>query len=79
MKVAFPEDAQYLYNYRQIGKLWRLPRNALLIRSATKDAHCDANDSPSRDEPIYAEPQQVAMKSRQCSGSVATDDSRLIF
>ena len=84
MKSAFPEEAQYLYNYRQIGKLWKLPRTALLVRNPAKlKPHCDVTDHQPRDvnttEPIYDEPVQVAVKSRQCNGSLARNGGRFVL
>ena len=83
MKSAFPEEAQYLYNYREIGKLWKLPRTALLVRNPAKlKPHCDVTDHQPRDvnsaEPIYDEPVQVAVKSRQCNGSVSRNGGRFV-
>ena len=57
---VFTEDSQFLYNYRVMGKVWRLPRAALLInRSGKHKLGANAgggSDVTAAKEPIYEDP-----------------------
>ena len=74
---VFTEDSQFLYNYRVMGKVWRLPRAALLINRSGKHK-LDANDGGGSDvtaakEPIYEDPHTLRSElSPQRGGGVGT-------